>query len=166
MATLTNIFKGLLAQRPEAEPQQSTRAEDIYRLRALPNEHIHVFIKTIDNTHVRREVDKRSQAIGWKSIGGGGLAAVVAILLLVPISLTIQAGYQLNALKAERQTYTHMIEELELEQAKILSPERLEKLARLQNFIDPEPGKVVYLNPRSDAAYAMKSKPPQQNGHE
>lgn len=164
MATLTNILKGLLVQRPAAEPQRATRTDDIYRLRALPNEHIHVFIKTIDNTHVRREVDRRSQSIGWKSIGGGGLAAIIAIVLLVPLSLTIQAGYQLNALKAERQSYLHSIAELELEQAKILSPERLEKLARLQDFIDPEPGKVVYLNPRSDTAYAMKAK--QRESHE
>ena len=162
MATLTNIFRGLLAERPASEPyrSESNRAapvEDLYRLRALPNEHIHFFIKPIDNGGVRREVDKRAQRNGWKSIGGGGLAAIAAIVLLVPVSLTIQAGYQLNALKAERATYMHNIAELELEQASILSPERLEKLARLQDFIDPEPGKVVYLNPRGDAAYAMKA---------
>ena len=164
MGTLTSMFRGLLPQKPvaelyHAEPYRAPSAEDIYLLRAVPNEHIHFFVKTIDNGHVRREVDKRSQRNGWKSIGGGGLAAIAAILLLVPVSLTIQAGYQLNALKAERAIYTHNIAELELEQASILSPERLEKLARLQDFIDPEPGKVVYLNPRGDAAYAMKAKP-------
>ena len=163
MGALTNIFRGLLLQSPvvepyQAEPNRAAAAADIYRLRAVPNEHIHFFVKAIDNGHVRREVDKRSQRNGWKSIGGGGLAAIAAILLLVPVSLTIQAGYQVNALKAERATYMHNIAELELEQAKILSPERLEKLARLQDFIDPEPGKVVYLNPRGDAAYAMKAK--------
>ena len=143
MATLTNIFKGMLPQKPAAEPQWEAPAEDIYRLRPVPNEHIHFFIKTIDNAHVRREVDKRSQWLGWKSIGSGGLAAIIAIVLLVPVSLTIQAGYQLNALKVERQSYLHDKAELELEEARILSPERLEKLARLQHFIDPEPGDTV-----------------------
>ncbi len=163
MGTITNIFRGLLPQRAveqpyQAEPYWAAPAEDIYRLRAVPNEHIHFFIKQIDNGGVRREVDKRSQRNGWKSIGAGGVAAIIAILLLVPVSLTLQAGYQLNTLKAERATYQHDIAELELEQAAILSPERLEKLATLQDFIDPAPGKVVYLNPRSDAAYAMKAK--------
>ena len=166
MGTITNMFRGLLPQRTiaesyRAEPYRAAQAEDIYRLRPVPNEHIHFFIKPIDNAQVRREVDKQSQSNGWKSIGGGGLAAIAAILLLVPVSLTIQAGYHLNTLKAERATYVHNIAELELEQASILSPERLEKLARLQAFIDPEPGKVVYLNPRGDAAYAMKAKPQQ-----
>jgi hypothetical protein len=169
MGTLTNIFNRLLPQRPVAEPYQaeSYRAApeaDIYRLRAVPNEHIHFFVKTIDNAHVRREVDKRSQRNGWKSIGGGGLAAIVMILVLVPVSLGIQAGYKVNALRAERATYLQNIAELELEQARILSPERLEKLARLQDFIDPEPGKVVYLNPRGDASYAMQAK--QRNSRE
>ena len=158
MATLTNMIIGLLANKQVAEPQWAPPAADIYRLRPLPNEHIHIFYKNIDNGHVRREVDKRSQSLGWKSIGGGGLAALLAIALLVPLSLTIQASYQLNALKVERQSYQHELAELELEQASILSLDKLEKLARLQKFIDPEPGKVIYLNPPSDAAYAMRQK--------
>ena len=158
MATLTHRLIGLLVQKPVAEPRRVVPAEDIYRLRALPNEHIHFYMKTIDNGHVRREVDKRSQSIGWKSIGSGGLAAIIAIVMLLPVSLTIQAGYQLSALKLERQTFLRDRSELMLEEARILSPESLVKLARLQDFIDPDQGKIVYLNPPGDTALAMKAK--------
>ncbi len=163
MATLTTMFKGLLAQKPVAEPARTMPIEDIYRLRPVPNEHIHFFIKSIDNVTVRREVDKRSQRIGWKSIGGGSMAAILAVMLLVPLSLTIQLGYQLNNLKAERQALMHDKAELVLQEESILSPDKLERLARLQHFIDPEPGKVQYLNPPSDAAFAMKAKQRQEN---
>jgi len=158
MATFSNMLKGLLVHKPAAEPQWVPPAEDIYRLRPLPNEHIHIFYKNIDNSHVSREVDKRAQRLGWKSIGGGGLAAIIAIALLLPLSLTIQASYKLNELKTERLAYQHELAELELEQASMLSLDKLERLARLQKFIDPEPGKVIYLNPSGDAAYAMKRK--------
>ena len=158
MATFTNLFKGLRAHKPVAEPQRTAPAEDIYRVRPVPNEHIHFYIKPIDNVQVRRAVDKRSQSIGWKSIGGGSMAAILAEMLLVPLSLTIQLGYQLNNLKSERQALMHDKAELILQEESMLSPDRLERLARLQNFIDPEPGKVQYLNPPSDAAFAMKAK--------
>ena len=64
MGTLTNMFRGLLPLRPvaepyRAEPYRTAPVEDIYRLRAVPNEHIHFFVKPIDNAHVRREVDNR-----------------------------------------------------------------------------------------------------------
>jgi hypothetical protein len=40
---------------------------------------------------------------------------------------------------------------LEIEEARLLSPERLEELAKMQKFIDPTPDTVVYLQGKGEA---------------
>ena len=44
---------------------------------------------------------------------------------------------------------------LELQEAKLVSPARMEQLARQQQFIDPEPEKVVYLDSKDGSSYAL-----------
>ena len=44
---------------------------------------------------------------------------------------------------------------LELVEAQLLSPQRLEKLAQGQNLVAPFPGQVVRLNAKGDSAVAM-----------
>ena len=43
---------------------------------------------------------------------------------------------------------------LDLEEARLLSPEKLEELAASQEFIDPAPDQVVYLPPPADGSLA------------
>jgi hypothetical protein len=42
-----------------------------------------------------------------------------------------------------------------VEEAELLSPQRLEKLAQGQNLVAPLPGQVVRLNTKGDSAVAM-----------
>ena len=49
------------------------------------------------------------------------------------------AGYRLEALHQEKQRLELDRSALELEEAKLLSPARLEELARMQRFVDPAP---------------------------
>lgn len=65
------------------------------------------------------------------------------------------AGYQLQALKLERQRLMDERSTLEVEEAVLLSPERLEKLARAQKLLEPAPGQVVHLDPRADGSLAL-----------
>ena len=55
------------------------------------------------------------------------------------------AGYKMEALRQERQRLELDRASLELEETKLLSPARLEELARMQRFVDPAPEAVVYL---------------------
>ncbi len=45
--------------------------------------------------------------------------------------------------------------ELEVAEARLLSPERLERMAQTQEFIDPAPEQVVFLHPKADGALAL-----------
>jgi hypothetical protein len=38
---------------------------------------------------------------------------------------------------------------LELEEAALLNPARLEELARIQQFVDPPAARVIYLDPKA-----------------
>ncbi len=67
----------------------------------------------------------------------------------------VLAGYRIESLKQERQKLANDSTALDLDVAKLLSPARLEELARTQQFVDPAPGQVVYLNPKPDGALAL-----------
>jgi len=45
-----------------------------------------------------------------------------------------------------------------LQEAKMLSPARMEELARQQQFVDPEPAKVVYLDSKDGSSLALNQK--------
>jgi biotin carboxyl carrier protein len=65
------------------------------------------------------------------------------------------AGYKLQALRVEEQQLQDEERALEVQEAELLSPERLEKLAQGQNLVAPLPGQVVRLNVKGDSAVAM-----------
>ena len=58
MRSLAAVYDWLGAGRPEEEQHQRPEPPD-YRLRALPREDIHLYVKPIDNTNVVRVVDKK-----------------------------------------------------------------------------------------------------------
>jgi hypothetical protein len=45
-----------------------------------------------------------------------------------------------------------------LEEARLLSPARLQELAEQRRFVPPAPGQVVRLNPKGDGSLALKLK--------
>jgi hypothetical protein len=58
----------------------------------------------------------------------------------------ITAGYQLQALKQEHQRLLDDRRGLEVDEAKLLAPERLERLAKDQKMVSPATDQVVHLN--------------------
>jgi hypothetical protein len=68
------------------------------------------------------------------------------------------AGYQIQSLRSEAQRLAGEQASLELQEAKLVSPARMEQLARQQQFIDPEPEKVVYLDSKDGSSLALNQK--------
>lgn len=114
-------------------------------LRALPNEDLHLYIKRIDNSRLVRQASPKEAGDCWSTIGAVSAVAIVMITTLAPGVAGVMAGYQIEALKQERQKLLNEQRGLEVEEARLLSTERLEQLAREQNMITPASGQVFHL---------------------
>lgn len=148
MATLANIFNRFFERGfDRAEAKAHAPAHDAFsRVPPFANEDIYFFVKKIDNTGVVRVADPKARGICWKLIGSAVSAAVLLVAVLMPGAYGLLAGYQIQSLKIEGQRLASEEASLELEEAQLLSPARMEELARLQQFIDPPSQKVVYLD--------------------
>src|SRR5450432_1120371 len=154
MATLaivcSRIFTGD-AVRSTAGTHRAARAVPV---RAFANEDICFFVKRIDNSRVVRQADPQAGGVCWKMIGSVGAAALLLIAVLLPSAYGLLAGYQIQSLREESKRLASEQASLELQEAKLVSPEHMEQLARMQQFIDPEPEKVVYLDSKDGSSLA------------
>ena len=160
MATLPAFLRRMEAPvRAEAAPRPApatTRAErDPFFLRPLPHEDVFFYCKKIDNSRLVREADPRARGACWSAIGAACVALAVLVSLLAPSVAGTLAGYKLESLRAEEQRLLTQRRVLELREAELLRPDRLEKLAQGQHLVTPVSGQVIHLEPRGDSAVAM-----------
>ena len=125
------------------------------RVPAFANDDIYFFVKRIDNTRVVRAADPEARGNCWKLIGSVVAAAVLLVTVLLPSAYGLLAGYQIQSLRREGQRLSAEQASLETREAQLLSPERMDELARMQHFIDPAPESVVYLDSEG-GSLAMK----------
>ena len=157
MATLANIFNRFTdaAAADAVIPEVRAQADEACRLRGLPNEDVYFFVKRIDNSRVVRQADPAERARGWGVVAGGCGAAVLLIATLLPSAYGLLAGYQLSALEAEHHKLVNQQATLELEEAALVSPERLQAWAERDRFAEPAPESVVYIDPKNDQSLAL-----------
>jgi hypothetical protein len=160
MATLATVcsrfFTGETVR--SATSTGARRAARTVPVRAFANEDIYFFVKRIDNSRVVRQTDPQAGGVCWKMIGSVGAAALLLIGVLLPSAYGLLAGYQIQSLRGEAQRLAGEQASLELQEAKLVSPARMEQLARQQQFIDPEPEKVVHLDSKDSSALALNQK--------
>lgn len=160
MATLatvcSRIFTGETVR--SAASSGANRAVRAVPVRAFANEDIYFFAKRIDNSRLVRQTDPQAGGVCWKMIGSVGAAALLLIGVLLPSAYGLLAGYQIQSLRGEAQRLAGEQASLELQEAKLVSPARMEQLARQQQFIDPEPEKVVYLDSKDGSSLALNQK--------
>lgn len=153
MATLATIFDWLTAAKGAERPSPRTRVfdeADLYEAPPFANEDVYLYVKRIDNSRVAVEADPASRRICWKMIASALGISLLMIVLLLPAMNRIIAGYQVEKLRQERQRLELQRTDLELQESKLLNPERLEAIAKAQSFVDPAPSKVVYLESKRD----------------
>ena len=159
MATLATILDRFVAAKSFEQPSPRARVleeVDPFEVPPFPNEDVYLYVKRIDNSQVLRESDPAARKVCWRLIGSSFAIAVVVIGLLLPTLYGLIAGYRMEALRQERQRLDLDRASLELAEAKLLSPARLEELAKIQQFIDPAPQKVVYLDNKSEQKLAQR----------
>jgi hypothetical protein len=156
MATLAAFFRKTEAPAVSAGCE-NWASEQECRLRPLPAEDVYFFIKKIDNSRVVREADPAARRRAWKAGVKGFAAAGLLIMLLVPKALDVVTGYRVHMLAREHETLVNAKAVVELEEAQLRSPDRLEQLARELRLVNPDPKRVVVLNAKTDSALAMNN---------
>jgi hypothetical protein len=160
MATLATIMDRFTTAKEVSGDSSRARVMDLgdpFEVPEFPNEDVYLYVKHIDNSRVLREADPAARKVCWRLIGSSFAFAMLVIGLLLPSLNGLMAGYRMEALRQERQRLELDRASLELAETRLLSPARLEELARMQRFVDPAPEAVVYLDGnKSDAILAKK----------
>ena len=163
MGTLATFFRKtdfIPAVEPStrrAAVTQTTKTKDAltqYKLRALPNDDVFFFSKRIDNSRLVRQADPQTKGQCWSAIGAACVLAVLSGSVMAPKVASVIAGYKVQELRHERNDLLEQRRNLDVEEAMLLSPSRLDTLAQQQKLDRPAAGQVVHLQPRGDGAFA------------
>jgi hypothetical protein len=128
---------------------------DPFQLRALPHEHLFLYNKRIDNSRLVREPDPQSRGACWSAIGAASVLAVLLTSTFAPSAATTISGYKLEALRIEERRLLDEHRGLDLQEAELLSPARLDRLARENNLVAPSSAQVFHLEGKPQGAVAM-----------
>lgn len=141
----------------EVQPRlTAVRAErDPFQLRPLPFEDLVFDCKRIDNSRLVREADPQSRGRCLSVIGVAGMALALIVAVAAPRVANTLQGYTLENLRSEERRLLDDRRVLELRQAELRSPERLERLAQGRNLAPPTAGQVIHLESRPDSSVAM-----------
>lgn len=158
MATLATIFDKFTWTRTEEASQRTAVVDESCILRALPNDDIYFFVKSIDNSQVVREADPVATRACWKAFGTAVAGAALVIGLLAPSLYGLLSGYQLETLRQEQQRLRVEQSALDLQETKLMSPARLAELANAQKLVKPEPQALVFLDGKDKALAQLDGK--------
>jgi hypothetical protein len=157
MATMSTFFGRTANVGAESAGRAVTRrAKDSGRLRPLPFDNVLFFSKSIDNSRLERAADPKARSACWSAVGAAAVLLVLLTGTLVPTLAGRLAGYRLEALKGEERRLLDERRTLELQEAELLSPDRLQQMAVRQNLVAPQAGQVVHLDgDRPNGAFAL-----------
>jgi cell division protein FtsL len=147
LATFVNRFVGV-GELVEAPPAVWTRT-DSPRLRPIANEDVYLFVKRIDNSGVVRAIDPAARRARSRSMATGFIAAMLVVAGLVPAAYNTMAGFTMQHLRQEQDKLREENARLDLEQAKLLSLDHLQELAKSLRMAEPQPQQVITLEPKS-----------------
>jgi hypothetical protein len=109
----------------------------------------------MDNSRLIREADPRAGNACWTMIGAACVALAFLGGVLGPSVANTMAGYKLESLRVESQKLSNERRGLELVQAQLRSPERLDRLAQGQNLVSPTANQIVHLDNNSEGKVAL-----------
>jgi cell division protein FtsL len=108
------------------------------------------FVKRIDNSRRRREVDPEKQHECYSLLGLGILVLLFCLLLARQHFQHIRYGYQIQELKAQRVTLEEWNRRLRLDEACLADPQRIDAYARQKlGLAPPAPQQVIHIGPAS-----------------
>lgn len=157
LATFVNRFVGATTFEDIA-PAVWARAE-APRLRPIANEDVYLFVKRIDNSGVVRAADMGARRVRSRSVATAFVAAMLVIAGLVPAAYNTIAGFTLQSLRAEQAKLMQEQSTLNLQEAELLSPARLDQIAKTLKMVEPSPSAVQYLDSKTKTVDARNRMP-------
>ena len=157
MATMSTFFgrtaNAAVTSAARADARQGRNSD---RLRALPFDRVLFFSKPIDNSRLVRAADPKTRSACWSALGAAAVLLVLFTGTLMPTLAGRLEGYRLEALKGEERRLLDERRTLELQEAELLSPDRLQQVAERQNLVAPRAGQVIHLDGnKADGAFAL-----------
>jgi hypothetical protein len=175
MATSATFFRDTSARRI-SRPTRSGRGstdtvaeqfdairiqEETFRLRPLPHDGTYFYSKKIDNQRLVRQADPESRGECWSAVGAAGVLLMLGASIIAPHVGSVLAGYRIEALRNERQSLIDQKRDLEVKEAGLLNPARLNDLARVHSLGSPAANQVFHLEaPSVDGNFARNQAPP------
>lgn len=104
------------------------------------------FAKAIDNSRLVKVADVRRNREMAQFTCAVVVLFVLALAYMWQHYSAIEYGYQIQALKAERERMLDVNRTLRLEEASLRDPERIDALAREMGMVAPQPGQVILLD--------------------
>jgi hypothetical protein len=155
MASLATIIRGFVGVREELELMNvaARPRTETCRLRPFANEDVYLYVKRIDNGAVVKAVDPAARRASVRAVIVGFAAALFVIAGLFPAAYNTMEGYHIQQLQQEQDRLKQERAVLDFEEAKLLSPENLNRLAAALKMVDPVPQQVQFLegSARSEA---------------
>jgi hypothetical protein len=147
MAALTDMLGWISGSRAreDARVAATREAAECCDLRKVAFEDVFWYVKRIDNSKVVREANPRERGACWRMIGSAGLAVLLLLGVLLPNVYNFLSGHEIQVLMAKQEQILKDRARMDLEEARLLSPERLAKVAHDKNYKDAAPERVVYL---------------------
>jgi hypothetical protein len=145
LATIVNRFVGVEQIGAIGSELSHTRVETC-RLRPLPNEDVYLFVKRIDNRDVVRAADPAARKARVGSMLTGFTLVTLFIAGLAPMAYNQMEGFHIANLRKEQRELQLKLNRLDVEEANLLSPGRLHKLAEQMGLHDPAPEEVQYTD--------------------
>ena len=111
------------------------------------------FVKRIDNSRRRREVDPQKRHECYSLLGLGSLVLLFCLLLARQHFQHIRYGYQIQELKGQRTTLEEWNRQLRSDEASLADPQRIDAYARERlGLAPPAPEQMIHIGPASSAA--------------
>jgi cell division protein FtsL len=103
------------------------------------------YVKHIDNSRLRRQIDPEKCRDCLSLLGLGVLVFLFGLLFAVQHFRGLRYGYQVEQLKAQRSSMQDWNHQLRLEHASLTDPQRIDKLARKKlGLVWPLPEQVIF----------------------
>lgn len=154
MTSLAGLYDWLVAGKAAGRVAARRSEGQDYRVRALPREDIHLFVKDIDNARVLRLPDTKDTAFSFGVAGSAVMAAALLIAMLMPGGYSLLASRRMERLRVERDTLSNQLNELRVREARMLSPEQMEMWAG-ETFVEPPATAVVFAPPTKATVAAL-----------